>query len=52
MNKNIKKAKRGWYGDSEGHKMAGKKGGMVTAKRGSEYFQRIGQMGGKKRAKS
>jgi general stress protein YciG len=38
---------RGWFGDSEGHAEAGKKGGdKVAAERGPEFYEEIGEKGG------
>lgn len=42
---------RGWHGNSEGHKKAGKKGGTITSERhGTEFYKKIGRAGGKSRA--
>ncbi len=41
--------KRGWYGNPRGHAMAGRKGGQTTAgEYGSEFYSRIGRIGGRK----
>lgn len=39
---------RGWHGDANGHKKAGKKGGLSTAAtHDSEFYSKIGRKGGK-----
>lgn len=46
----MKKASkgRGWHGDSEGHRRAGRRGGESTAAEyGSEFYQEIGSLGGR-----
>lgn len=43
---------RGWYGDSEGHARAGRKGGEATAsQRGQSFYSEIGRKGGKSSSK-
>jgi general stress protein YciG len=40
---------RGFFGNSEAHARAGRKGGQATAKsRGPEFYSEIGSLGGKK----
>ncbi len=47
--KSVAIKKRGWYGNPKGHAMAGRKGGQTTAKEyGSEFYRRIGRIGGRK----
>ena len=42
-----KTSKRGWHGDSTGHKSAGRKGGLATAANlGSTFYSKIGRKGG------
>ena len=38
---------RGWHGDSEGHRFAGKKGGAKTSQN-REHMAEIGRRGGQK----
>lgn len=38
---------RGWRGDSEGHAKAGEKGGLVTARKGTQFYRAIGSKGGR-----
>lgn len=39
---------QGWFGDSERHAQAGRKGGeKLASSRGSEYFSEIGRKGGR-----
>lgn len=43
---------QGWSGDSEGHRRAGKKGGLRTrTTHGSEHYRKIGKKGGDSRNK-
>lgn len=38
---------RGWHGDQAGHKKAGQKGGMATARsHDSQFYSEIGRKGG------
>ncbi len=38
---------RGWHGDAEGHRKAGKLGGQATARaHGPEFYENIGEKGG------
>ncbi|MBI3981261.1 hypothetical protein HY345_04655 [Candidatus Microgenomates bacterium] len=47
----ISLKKSGWFGNSKRHAAIGRKGGLVTAKRGMSYFQTIGRLGGLKKKK-
>ncbi len=39
---------RGWRGDSRGHAMAGRKGGVATARaHGESFYSEIGRKGGR-----
>lgn len=39
---------RGWHGDSDGHRLAGSKGGQATLEEmGSEFYSEIGKTGGR-----
>jgi len=44
-----KKAKgKGWHGDAKRHSMAGRKGGLATARtHGDEFYRKIGRKGGR-----
>lgn len=38
---------RGWHGDADGHKKAGRKGGLATARtHGQDFYSSIGRKGG------
>ncbi len=38
---------RGWHGDTDGHKRAGKKGGLTTAStHNTSFYSKIGKKGG------
>ncbi|MDE2026154.1 MAG: general stress protein [Patescibacteria group bacterium] len=38
---------RGWHGDGDGHKKAGRKGGLATARtHGQDFYSSIGRKGG------
>jgi general stress protein YciG len=44
----IAKSGRGWHGNSEGHRMAGRKGGQATAQlHGPAFYETIGEKGGR-----
>lgn len=44
----VKKRMRGWHGDSEGHALAGKKGGKTTSSiYGKSFYVEMGRKGGK-----
>lgn len=46
-NKKNNKEGRGWHGDSEGHREAGRQGGEATAQKyGPEFYEEIGRKGG------
>ncbi len=39
---------RGWHGDSDGHRLAGSKGGQATLEEmGAEFYSEIGKSGGR-----
>lgn len=39
---------RGWHGDPDGHKKAGQKGGLATARsHDSSFYSQIGSKGGR-----
>jgi general stress protein YciG len=39
---------RGWHGDADGHRKAGKRGGLATARtHDSKFYSEIGSKGGK-----
>jgi general stress protein YciG len=39
---------RGWHGDADGHKKAGRKGGLSTARtHDTAFYSEIGRKGGK-----
>ena len=43
-------SKKGWRGNTEGHKKAGSAGGKATVEKyGKEHYKRIGQIGGKRK---
>lgn len=49
MATNNKQRGRGFFGNSEQHAKAGRKGGEATAKaHGPEFYSEIGSLGGKK----
>lgn len=43
----TKRKGRGWHGDPEGHRTAGRKGGLTTARTHDEtFYSQIGRKGG------
>ena len=53
--RDIQNKGRGWHGDPEGHREAGRKGGQMSSgkfKEGSEWARRQGRKGGESRLSS
>lgn len=50
---NTPRSGKGWRGDREGHRRAGRKGGMATAKTHDEtFYSQIGSIGGRSQGRN